>query len=461
MNLNFSYLAILGGLILTNLISPLTQAFPMWEKFSDTVDVILVEKHDRPLVSWMIALPFGTYMDPKGKEGLTYFLGQMLLRGTKNHTRSQIEELLDQMGTSIHISTGSHSFIAQGELLAKNLDPFLSLLSEVLTTPTFEPEEIEKQRQEILGQIQLSLESDASLAKRQFLKSVYPNHPYGNSSIGTRKSVNTISQDDLVDYFKRYVHKGKVWVGAAGSINKTLFQEKSRKLLETLPDGKAEILVNKPSNKLSGLNIFLVDKPDRSQTHFLIGQPSLPHGHADVYALEVFLTAFAGPMFQAQYMNEIRVVRGWSYSAYGTLESRRDSGAWYLYTFPKVADTVPAIQLSLELLEKAAHGNGLTDEAILFAKNYLIRSFPFDVDVPEKVLREKMYNRLLQKPDDELETYQANISKLTIEDIRTAGKKYIDSQNLNIVILGTQTDFKDVQKELGAKSVQVIPYDQE
>ncbi|MEZ4846222.1 MAG: hypothetical protein R2877_04520 [Bdellovibrionota bacterium] len=54
-------------------------------------------------------------------------------------------------------------------------------------------------------------------------------------------------------------------------------------------------------------------------------------------------------MFQAKYMQEIRVKRGWSYGAYGSIDSRRDGGSYYLYTFPKNEDTVDAIALSLEL----------------------------------------------------------------------------------------------------------------
>jgi zinc protease len=79
-----------------------------------------------------------------------------------------------------------------------------------------------------------------------------------------------------------------------------------------------------------GLDIVLIDKPELTQTQFFIGHSSITSTHEDLIALDMFATAFAGSMFQAKYMQEIRVKRGWSYGAYGSIDARRDAGAFYL-----------------------------------------------------------------------------------------------------------------------------------
>jgi zinc protease len=165
-------------------------------------------------------------------------------------------------------------------------------------------------------------------------------------------------------------------------------------------------------------------------------------------------------MFEATYMQEIRVKRGWSYGAYGSIDARRDGGSFYLYTFPKNTDTLPALSLSLELLQKAIDG-GVTDAQIEFAKKFVTRSFPFLVDTPDKVVGQRIYHRILGRPDDYLEKYVSNVESVTPAEARKAAKKNLTTENLDIVILCTAKDFETtIGKALNAKSVRVVPYDQ-
>lgn len=433
-----------------------------WENYGDSAQVILVEKHDRPLVSWMIALRFGNYTDPQGKEGLTQFMGQMLLRGTKKRTRAQIEESLDFLGGSLDVTSGSASFVMDGEILSKNLTAFLELAIDLLTNPTFDEAEIEKQKQENLSQLELKLESDADLARRAFYKAVYGTHPYGRDSLGSKASIRSFTKADLEAHHRKYIHRDRLIIGMAGDLRPEGFRAKVKSIYDALPAGKSEPLALVPTQKVEGVNVILVDKPERTQTHFFIGHPGLSMTDPDYFPLKLFMTAFAGPMFQAQYMKEIRVTRGWSYGAYGSVDARRDGGSVSLYTFPKTQDTVPAIKLSLELLEKAARGDGLPDSSIEFARNYLSRSFPFAVDVPEKVLSEVVYNKLVGKPDDFLEKYVDKIRGITVAQARDAAKRRLNSKDVVISILCSKKDFEaTIGKELGAKSVTVLPFDRE
>lgn len=452
---------IAGGIVLGSTEKGWTgnRSMAKWVKVSG-VDTILAEKHDRPIVTLHISFPVGSYADPKGKEGLMNLMGDMLLRGTASHSREEIENTLDFLGASLHVASGFHSMSVEGRVLTRNLAPFVDLILEVISEPTFPEDELTKLKDETIAQLHLRLEDDAGLARRTFVKTLYKGHPYSRDPAGTPTSLESISKKDVVEAFKKHFNQADILIAAAGDLKRPLFDDIAKKIVGKLPDGKREYIATDFSGSVEGREVILVDKPDRSQTQFVIGQPGINLRHEDYFKLNVFMTAFAGHLFQAKYMQEIRVKRGWSYGAYGYVDARRDGGSIYLYTFPKVDDTVPAIKLSLELLAESTEG-GVTDEAIEFTKKNIVRSFPFQVDTPEKIVGQRIYHRLTGRPDDYLEKYVSKIESVIPAEARAAAKKHLNAKNMKIVVLCTAKDFKaKIGKEIGAKSVDVVPYDQ-
>jgi len=102
----------------------------------------------------------------------------------------------------------------------------------------------------------------------------------------------------------------------------------------------------------------------------------------------------------------------------------------------------------------------LSDAQLEFAKKYLVRSFPFLAETPEKLLDQRIYDRIVGRPDNFLETYVSKIEAVTPKEAREAAKRHLNSQNLKIVILCTAKDFREkIGKELSTKTVDIVPYD--
>src|SRR5581483_4258277 len=96
------------------------------------------------------------------------FMGEMLLRGTKSKTKEQIDLALDQMGARLEVEARAEALILRGSVLASQLDPFLKLVSEIVTEPSFPENEIRKLKSEIVSGILEELGNDSGLASRRF-----------------------------------------------------------------------------------------------------------------------------------------------------------------------------------------------------------------------------------------------------------------------------------------------------
>jgi zinc protease len=434
-------------------------ALPSWKKV-DGVDTILAEKHDTPLTTFVIAFPVGGYSDPSGKLGVASLTGDMLLRGTQSKTREQIENLLDHLGASLSVDVGYQSFMVKGQVLSRNLSAVLDLVSEMLSKPTFPQEEINRRRDQLIAQLNLELENDAAVARKMFRKVTFEGHPYQLDTVGSPDTLKNIERNDIVQFHRANLKSGGMILGAAGDVTPADLKDIVNKIRSQIPEGSTEKTRIPVQTQVKGKHVLLVDKPERSQTQFYIGHPSIDTNHKDYFPLNLFMTAFAGHNFQAQYMQEIRVKRGWAYGADGAIDARPDGGMFYLHTYPAVKDTVPAITVSLELLKNAIHGNGITDAQIEFAKTYLIRSYPFMIDTVDKILSQLMANRLMGRPDDYLETYMKKIQSVTPSQARESAKRHLSDENFNVVVLCTAIDIqKTIGAAVGTKDVKVVPFD--
>lgn len=432
---------------------------PHWKKHPTGLETLLVEKHDSPIVKINIIFPFGSYEDPKGKEGLLNFAGDMLLRGSRNKTRDEVEFALDHLGASLNIFTGYHSLVVEGRVLTKNLHKFLELMKEILTTPSFNPSEVAKLKNEIKSDLLLRLEDDQDLAKHHFAKELFAGHLYARDVVGSAKSIDALSTSELPETYSTYMNQNGMLIGASGDLTPTQFEETAHQIFGFFP--KSSKMPTKVPFKAAsdGLEIVLIDKPELTQTQFFIGHSSITSTHEDLIPLDLFATAFAGSMFQAKYMQEIRVKRGWSYGAYGSIDARRDGGAFYLFTFPKNEDTVDAISLSLELFDQAVNGALVDEKAFNFAKNYMTRSYPFKIDTPEKILSQKVYNKLSGRPEDALETFRDRVQAVDYKKAIDTAKKHLRPKDVKVVMVCTAELFKDkLQEKLSPKSIKVKKY---
>lgn len=431
---------------------------PTWKKI-DRYETIMISKKDRPVVKFVIMFPFGASLDPKGKEGLTNLTGDMLLRGCADYAREELENKLDELGASLNVYTGFHTLSIEGSILKRHFPELIRIVQSVLTAPSFDEDELDKIKNELISQMRLRLDDDQGLAKTAFNRALYHDHLYAQEIEGSASTLPNITAQDLKEHYKKTFSKDGIHIGLSGDVSNAMIDLCIFTLERSLTTEGVSTMDIKNASSIQGRNLTFVDKPERTQTHFFVGHPTQPITAKNNMDFVVFKTAFSGGLFQAKYMQEIRVKRGWSYGAYGATDHRKWASHYYLYTFPKNQDTADALQTTLELYEKASQGDLLTQEDIEFAKNYLYKSFPFKIDTPDKVLSQKIHQKLLGLPDDYIQTYRERLQAVDPKDIHTRIQDHFDPQNVVISVLGTQSEvLQDIQDKIKPKETQTVPF---
>lgn len=416
-----------------------------------------------PIVNLNVVVKTGSVSDPNGLSGITNFMAEMLLRGTKSKSKEQIDLELDQMGAKLEVETRAEALILRGTVLSRELDPFLRLLGEIVTQPTFPEGEIKKLKSQVVSGILEELGKDNSLGRRRFEKFLFKGHPYGKPVLGTVKNVEALTRGQVQEQYDRLIRDRHMLVVGAGDGKEEKIRTWAYGIADARHGGEDLNRVETPEDA-GHRRLILIDKPDRTQTQIYAGQIGLKMTDAKFFPLFVANHAFGGGSFSARMMVEIRVKRGWSYGAYSYFRHGVQPKSWSLYLFPAAKDTAPALEYSLQMLSDL-HDHGITSDEFNFAKQSLINSAGFMFNTPKKRVENKVLERTLQLPDGIMKSYATEIEKVTLEQANLALKEYIKPKQLSILVLATATkETKDkLAKAAGVspERVEVVKYTEE
>jgi zinc protease len=421
--------------------------------------MILEESHAVPYVHVNVVLRSGALHDPEGLEGTAYLASQMLTRGTKTRSRAQFDEELDALGGELDVSVGRESVVLEGEVLSRNLEPFVALMGEALREPAFDPDELGLLRRLTIAELEQVRDSDGELCGEAFNRHMWGAHPYGRPAKGTVASLERIGQGELLARQRTHVVEPNLLVAAAGDVT----QEQLARLVQEHLSGlggeaPAEHPMPEPARG-GGVRAQLVDKPERSQTQVRWGHPCVMANHPDVIPLSVGNTIFGGT-FTARLMQEIREKRGWSYGAYSRLFADRRTGAVTISYQPAVEDTVASLELGHALFE-ALSARGVTAEELAFARSYLANAFAFQVETPARRMWQHVQIELLGRPANWLETYVSRISAVTLDEVNAALRAHLSPSDLALTVVCTADTIREGVAALPFVSdVSVVPYDE-
>jgi zinc protease len=414
---------------------------------------------DLPIVNLSIAVREGAASDPDGQVGISHFVGEMLLRGTKKLSKEQIDLALDQMGARLAVETRSEALILRGAVLESELDNYLDLVKQIITEPSFPDNEIKKLKGETISTILAELGKDQTLAGRKFFEYLFSGHPYGKPLWGKTKDIEKLTKAQVQKHYDRLFQTKKMVILGSGSTTEEKIQKWVASISQARPEGDAPMLVELPK-EVAKRQLLIVDKPDRTQTQILAGQIGVKMTDADYFPLYLANHVYGGGSFQTRLMSEIRVKRGWSYGAYSVFRHARQPRSWNFYLFPKSKDTPEALAFSLKMVEDLRQ-KGISKEEFEFGKQSLVNSAGFMYNTPEKRMENKMLELTTDLPEGFIKSYADKIDALSIDQVNKAVSKFWKPERLSVLVLCTAKELKDqVVKNAGvaAEDVKVVAY---
>ena len=413
----------------------------------EELKVIQVKKPGIPVVYFEVMFRAGSAYDPPGKEGLAYFTGTMLERGTESFSRDQVTELLDQISGRLNVQVHKEVIVISGTTLKENLDDFYKVLTEVILKPTFPEEQIEKTKVDQLDAIENVRQDDIDLVRQGFENYIFRGHPYGHLVCGNESSVKSLTRQDVLDFYHRYFVKNNVLLGLAGDFDQATL-ERFKKDMSGLEPGQAPELQG-TVQPIVGRKVLLIEKEGRAQTQLRIGHPySLTRTSSDYFPLLV-ANVYLGKHRESigRLYKTVRMQRGLSYGAYSYIEHFEQAGwgklvapniprllqYFSMWTYVKSLNAKFAIKLCLKELTDLVR-EGISEDRLEFTRNFEENQFAFQIETPERKLGLLLDDEFYGTPGF-LESYERSVGRVTRAEASAAARVYLSPESIAIVAL--------------------------
>lgn len=397
-------------------------------------EVWFVEAPQLPMVSVLLSFRAGSAFDPADKSGLANYAATVLEEtGAGPYSMQALKDQIEDIGAQISIGAGKLDFTVEITTLKEHLPRALELTNLILTQSHFSEADALRVREALTANLKQSLEDPQTVAGRTFVKALYGTHPYGQYTSGTEESLARLTAADAKTFIAQQLHRGQMKVSVIGQITPSDITNMLNKYLGNLPVGDHKnAIASAPQDPEPQVLFTLREVP---QAAVFMGHLGTNLHVPDRFAVMVLNYILGGGGFSSRLMEEVREKRGLAYGVYSSFDYLPFKGGFSISLQTKNESVDEAVALVRKEMHEVID-RGVTADEYQAAIDYLTGSFPLRLDTNSKILDNLDLLQTEDLPESYLDTWVANVRKVTRADVQKAARKYLHPDKMVIVVVG-------------------------
>ncbi len=432
---------------------------PYTTTLSNGIKLYILENHELPLVNIDVIVANGSRAESPEEFGTAGFTADIMRRGGgQRFTGDALDDTLDFLGANISVGMSVEAATANLNVLTEHLDVGLEIFADVLINPVFPQDKIEELKRIRSEQIRRRDENPAEISRRKFRQVVY-----GNENPWARQlelvDIERITREDLREFHDVWFRPNITAMAISGDVDRSEIITKLESAFGDWQQRPVPEIELPPVVPGMAKGVYIYPK-DVSQAAIRLGSTGMERHSPDQYAVEVLNRIFGAGTFTSRLGTEVRSNRGLAYYVYGTIFSDPDPRQGMLIALAgtrvdRAHETIEVMQNIIDQMDTAP----ITDEELTSSKDQIVQSFVFEYASPTKIVGQKMWMDYLGYPADYLDTYIDKIQDVTREDVYAAAQKYMNPEDLRILVVGPPEQLRESLADFGP--VTVLPTDDE
>jgi len=430
--------------------------FPRFERryLDNGMSVLIAPVRKLPVVSVAVVIDATALDDPPGIGGVAELTAQALREGTQTRDGLRLALDLEKRGTSLEVGADWDSTVASMTVLKDRLDPAFEIFAEVLTSPAFKEEDIERLKAERLAERMQILAEPRGLADESFARFIYAEGSrYREPMSGSASSVSRIARHDVVAFYEHGYVPEAVTLIITGDVSVDEGMRLAQSSFGTWAGERTVSTKRADRAARKEKSVEIIAKPDAAQSELRIGHVGVPRSHPEYFNI-VVMNAVLGGLFSSRINLNLREVHGYTYSASSYYDWRRQAGPFVISTAVQSEVTGEAIAETLKEIERM-QSEEITDDERTLATSYLEGVFPIRYETTASIAAALANLVTFGLPEDYYDTYRANIAAVTTADILKAAKAHVKSGELQAVVVGNPDILRSPIEALGIGPVTV------
>jgi zinc protease len=424
---------------------------PVEKVLANGLRVIVVPKHDIPLVAARLLVKAGGAADPNGKAGLAELTATVLTKGTKTKSAEQIARGVEALGATLGASARWDSSAIDLSVMSSNLPKAMEYVADVARNATFAKQELERERDQTIDALQVDLTQPRVLAGAVTSRLIFGEAPYGHTLNGTPATIKNIKREDLVQFHRNYYVPQSSVLVLAGDIEADAAFELAQNTFGSWKRGTTETAAAAQAMQSAAPRVVVIDMPDAGQASVAVGRTGIRRADP-TYMQALVANSILGGGYSSRLNQEIRIKRGLSYGAGSSFDPRVEVGPFKASTDTKNESAAEVASILVAEMGRLAAAD-VPDTELTPRKAALIGDFAQTLETTSGIVDAISALALYGLPLTDINRYISGVQSVTSEQVRKfAGTNLAGPAN--VVIVGDSKQFiEPLKKQFGEVEV--------
>jgi zinc protease len=408
-------------------------------RLANGLEVVLAESHTIPKFHGELFFRSGNAAALSRGTGLAEMTATVLRTGTTRRASRQIEEDLRSIGADLSSSAGADNSAIGFAGLSELAEPLLQMVNELAREASFPEPQFERERRQKLEEVKLNRTQPGFLAGERLRKVLFGAHPYAQVA-PTEEQVAVYKRDALLTVYRDFYTPENALLVMVGDFDSAAMLGTVEKVFGAWAGKKPAIPPSAEPARPRGRRVYLVHVPGAVQAQILAGCHAITRRHPDWVKLGLTNSLYGGA-FNSRLVMNIREDKGYTYSPRSGVNPLRQHG--YFSISAAVRNDVVAASLTEIFYElDKLRALPVPEPELADARNYVSGVFSMGLATQDGLLSQLATVALNDLPDDYLEAYRDRVRALTPDDLLTTARRYLDSANMQIVVVGDRTQIE-------------------
>ena len=393
-------------------------------------------------VSIGVWLARGSRHEPQEQSGIAHFVEHMLFKGTNTRSAEDIAQTIDSIGGQMDAFTAKEYASYYIKVLDEHLPLAVDVLSDIVRHPAFTEDDIEREKKVVLEEIKMVEDTPDDLVHELFTENFWVDHPLGRPILGTKETVEGLTQDRLRGYFRSVYAAPNLIIAAVGNVDHQQVRDLVEKYFGTLSSDGQDLHGAPPRVEPR----IIIRNKELEQSHVCLGTSSYQQDHADRYSSYVLNTVLGGSMSSRLFQN-VREKRGLAYAVFSGLSAYRDAGSMTIYagcSNNAIGELIDVVVAELKRIKDEP----VPDSELRRAKDHLKGSFVLGLESTSSrmmnLARQELYYKRFFTIDEMLE----RIEEVGSEQVQHIAQEFFDPKNITLAMLGNLGEFRIRREDL-------------
>lgn len=415
--------------------------------------VIVVPKHESPLVAARLLVRGGRAADPPGRAGTADLTAAVVTKGTATQSAEALARNVEALGATLSAEADWDAIHVDLSVMSANLDKALAYVADVAMHPTFAAEEFDREQAQEIDALQVSLSQPRSIATAVATRVVYGDHPYGRTS--TPQTLEAVTRKDVVQFHGTYFVPQRAVLVLAGDVKAPDAVALAERLFGSWPRGEQAEFAPLPEVKGLPRRVVVIDMPDAGNSAVVVARRGIRRVDP-IYLQAMVANSVLGGGYSSRLNQEIRIKRGLSYGAGSSFEPRVQAGPFAARTETKHETADESSSIILAEMRRMTNAE-IPEKELGTRKAALIGDFAQSLETTSGIVDQISTLALHEIPLDQLGGYIDGVQSIQPAELRKFASTHLGG-DASIVIVGDARQFiGPLRKEVG--EVDVIRYE--